>query len=519
MKTFAELLTDYMARTGTSDSELARTLGVRRQTIFRWKEGLVERPRHREDVLLCAKKLRLTPEERDELLLAAGFAPENPETVLPAPVQPPAPIPIVESQAMVAPQADSLVESPPNVLPQPTTIEIAPLHTPRRAKRPKIARVAVAVVILLLIVGLVAIFSFRPDANYPTALPGEQLVVIAQFETSQPKATPDAPSRKLPGENAGATTDDFASRLQVAVEREVRAARIDNVRVITWSVQLRDTNAAESFRQRANASIVIWGNASNDKVAVAFDVAPLASRADDMPLDALIVAPQNISLVVSEASPDEIQSLALVAVSELYLIDGDSILARASLTQALARPPVDQSSLAMLNLRLGYAMQISKPPELGDAIQFYSQTIALAPDHPTAYLNQGVAYIRLNDAAGWQADFARVLALQPDHIGAQLAQCWAYALDQKPDLALPHCDAAVSRDSSPRSREARAIVYAELGRLSDATADLQMFVDWLANQPASLRARYGTSRADWLQSLQAGQNPIDATILGKLRQE
>jgi tetratricopeptide (TPR) repeat protein len=156
---------------------------------------------------------------------------------------------------------------------------------------------------------------------------------------------------------------------------------------------------------------------------------------------------------------------------------------------------------------------------LGDAIQFYSQTIALAPETATAYLNRGVAYVRLNDAALWQADFARAQTMNPDHFGARLAQCWAFALDQKPDLALPHCDAAVSRDASARSREARAIVYAELGRLTDAAADLQMFVDWLGRQSPGLRARYGTSRADWLQSLQVGKNPIDATVLGKLRQE
>jgi len=501
MKTFAELLTDYMARTGTSDSELARTLGVRRQTIFRWKEGLVERPRHREDVLLCAKKLRLTPAERDELLLAAGFAPENPETVLPAPIAEP-----------VQPTLITLVESL-----QSTATDIVPTRAPRRIS--KIAWLAVTLVVMSLIVGLVAIFYLRSDANFPSALPGEQLVVIAQFDAiTQPKPSPDAPSRKLSGENPGTSSDDFPSRLQVALEREVRAARIDNVRVITWSVPIRDANAAEAFRQRANASIVIWGNARNDKVTVALAVAPLASRADDLPLDTLIDSPSNTPLTIG-SSPDEIQSLALLTVSELYLVDGDAMLARASLTQALARPPTDQASMAMLNLRLSYAMQISKPPELGDAIQFYSQTIALAPDHPTAYLNQGVAYIRLNDAAGWQTDFARVLALQSNHLGAQLAQCWAYALDQKPDPALPHCDAAISRDATARSREARAIVYAELGRLPDAAADLQIFVDWLARQPPGLRARYGTSRADWLQSMKAGKNPIDATVLGKLRQE
>lgn len=102
LPTFGQLLSEYMLRSGISDSELARAIGVRRQTIFRWKEGLVERPRAREDVLQCAKKLRLSNEERDRLLLAAGFPPEQltpaqspPTPVLPSSTlsnEPPAPI-------------------------------------------------------------------------------------------------------------------------------------------------------------------------------------------------------------------------------------------------------------------------------------------------------------------------------------------------------------------------------------------------------------------------------------------
>jgi transcriptional regulator with XRE-family HTH domain len=45
MASFGELLTEYMTRMGISDSELARSLGISRQTIFRWKEGLTARPR------------------------------------------------------------------------------------------------------------------------------------------------------------------------------------------------------------------------------------------------------------------------------------------------------------------------------------------------------------------------------------------------------------------------------------------------------------------------------------------
>jgi len=80
-----------MRRVGITDAELARAIGVRRQTIFRWKEGLTARPRHRDDVLRCADKLRLTPQERDEFLLAAGFAPQEPVSAPPAIVEAEAP--------------------------------------------------------------------------------------------------------------------------------------------------------------------------------------------------------------------------------------------------------------------------------------------------------------------------------------------------------------------------------------------------------------------------------------------
>lgn len=97
LPTFGQLLAEYMLRSGISDSELARNIGVRRQTIFRWKEGLVERPRSREDVLQCAKKLRLTNEERDRLLLAAGFAPEQLSPTILPPSTPDAALPPTET--------------------------------------------------------------------------------------------------------------------------------------------------------------------------------------------------------------------------------------------------------------------------------------------------------------------------------------------------------------------------------------------------------------------------------------
>ena len=66
-----------MERTGIGDAELARRIPVSRPTLIRWKEGVTTRPRYREDVVRCAELLRLTQEETDEILLAAGFSPET----------------------------------------------------------------------------------------------------------------------------------------------------------------------------------------------------------------------------------------------------------------------------------------------------------------------------------------------------------------------------------------------------------------------------------------------------------
>ena len=122
LPTFGQLLAEYMSRSGISDSELARSIGVRRQTIFRWKEGLSQRPRSREDVLQCAKKLRLSDDERDRLLLAAGFAPEQLTPTLLAPQSPdkrPA-SPAEQPPVLPTPTVDADVDAEPSMSAPPS---------------------------------------------------------------------------------------------------------------------------------------------------------------------------------------------------------------------------------------------------------------------------------------------------------------------------------------------------------------------------------------------------------------
>ncbi|MBI5649371.1 MAG: helix-turn-helix transcriptional regulator [Chloroflexi bacterium] len=476
MQPYSEMLRAFMERTGISDAELARTLGVSRQTIFRWKEGLVEKPRYRDDVIKIATRLRLTPGERDEFLLSAGFAPETPIAIEPlAPVA-------IESPAPVA------IESP-----TPIAIE------PRARLFPRAIWIGAIFLIGALGASIFAISQTTAPPSHAIAAPGETLILIGAFDQPQPTAEPRQPQ-----------TLSATERVQAALEREIVAARLERVRVAIWREPIRDADAGQAALRRANARIVIVGALKAGDLRAIIIAAPPASRADDRALDALVAAPVNLKMNVALNAPEELHALALLVISQANVDRGDFDFARAALTLALTRAEADA-----LNLQTGYVHQIGKPPDLPNAIEFYTRVIRATQDvPPEAYLNRGVAYLRQNDPR-WRADLDRARALNAND--ASLALCWAHALDKQPAVALLDCGAAVR--ANPRAREARAIAYAQLGNFTDAANDLEKFNAWLAQQPEVLRARYGTSRAEWMQMLKAGQNPIDDAGLEKLRRE
>ncbi len=74
--TFAQLLQHYLQDSQISCRQLAKELSLRPETLQRWLSGEVQRPRQRRDVLRCATYLSLTQVECNDLLTAAGFAPE-----------------------------------------------------------------------------------------------------------------------------------------------------------------------------------------------------------------------------------------------------------------------------------------------------------------------------------------------------------------------------------------------------------------------------------------------------------
>jgi hypothetical protein len=76
---FADLLSVYMRRIRASASGVATEIGLSREAVNNWRNGIsVPNPRSRDKLVACTRYLRLTESEANRLLSAAGFAPEFP---------------------------------------------------------------------------------------------------------------------------------------------------------------------------------------------------------------------------------------------------------------------------------------------------------------------------------------------------------------------------------------------------------------------------------------------------------
>jgi transcriptional regulator with XRE-family HTH domain len=71
---FSELLLKYMGQKNVKVKAMAEAVGVTHTTIINWRKG--SKPRTRERVLACAKHLKLSMLETNDLLKATGFEPE-----------------------------------------------------------------------------------------------------------------------------------------------------------------------------------------------------------------------------------------------------------------------------------------------------------------------------------------------------------------------------------------------------------------------------------------------------------
>jgi tetratricopeptide (TPR) repeat protein/DNA-binding XRE family transcriptional regulator len=556
MRTFSELLREYIARTGVSDAELARAVGVQRQTIFRWKEGLVARPRSAEEVLRLAEKLRLTPAERDELLLAAGFPPVRPPENLSETSAP---------RGTQIPAADAVSLVPASNDPGETTAEPQLALAPDRA--PRLRGAVLAAWLFMLLLGSAALFVALRQPRYPQAAPGETLIVVAQFGNY----------------TAGAQGYNVAGRLGEALARELTAAGLSDARVTVWPEPITDEQTAEEALARSRAGLLVWGEYDSGRVVARFlqrDEAAAGTRE----LSVLAATPAELPAVINAAVPGDMRYFALYSLAQIYLHAENPGAARAALGQAGLNLPEDPNTQAAHHFLWGYAHQVGEQQKLDVAIQAYTdalmlddslevarnnraiaylkrlapgdaqaaiedlsrfletqrddpaalnnrgsayfflggkenarraledfnRVVALAPDDLAGYYNRGLARIRLDQGAEWRADLHA--ALEGEHPQAAVALCWGYSLSEEPQAAVGYCrQAAEGGDAG--SWENLGVALARNGQFAEARVALEMF-----------RATpQGAAKAEelerWMTSLDQARDPFDAETLRRLREE
>jgi tetratricopeptide (TPR) repeat protein len=503
MESFGQLLTQYMRRIGITDAELARAIGVRRQTIFRWKEGLTARPRHREDVVRCANKLRLTPQERDEFLLAAGFAPQKP------------------------------------VSPPPTIMETeVPSLKIRRPRWGLLVAIAALIILAAFIVWNLAreADESRQLAPVVPADPGETLVLVSRFANYSERV----------GYNV-------AGRVREALQEEFEGEALANSRVDIWAQPLADRDEAVQMGQEYGATLVIWGEYDSGRVLANFT---LPSEQEAVRTVRQVTTPADLSAVINTELPTTARWVALISLGQVHYAAHRYEQALAAFERALNYPPGDESALASAYFALGYIYRqqedldqaiayytraIEQNPSLASAynnrgaaylkqggesnlqraISDFGQAIELVPTFAAAYFNRGLAYFALGEAHDQQSltDLQQAQTLQPDAPGPNNALCWELSLLGQPEDALPYCESAVATDSTARSRDSRGLTYALLGRTEEAISDFEAFLAWLEMQPEDTQARYSDSRQAWLEVLQSGRNPFSRETLQALRTE
>jgi tetratricopeptide (TPR) repeat protein len=538
MRTFSELLREYIGRTGVSDAELARAVGVQRQTIFRWKEGLVARPRDAEDVLHLAVKLRLTPAERDELLLAAGFPP--------------------------ATRTPDLGIALPD----------AGVATPSRSIRPRWRLWAITGGLVLLIAATAVFAVMRQRAGYPRAAEGETLIVIAQFGNY----------------TGGAQGYNVAGRLGEALERELAGAGLKSARVAMWPAAVADAQTATDALERSGAALLIWGEYDSGRVVARF--LPRAnSIAGSRELSLLAATPAELPAVINSSLPGDIRYLALYSLAQMYVDQSQPAPARAALGQAALNLPADPGTRAAHYFFWAYANQVAQPPDLDAAIEGYTEAlkfddeleaandnralaflrrrwpgdaaaavgdltrylvkhvddanafnnrgsayfflggsdnarlavadfdraIALEPDSMTGYYNRGLAYVRLDEGPKWRADLQR--ALDGGHPGAEAALCWGFSLSEEPATAIEQCSQALAANGDTGPLENLGLAYARMGQYDQAAAALRRYRDDLRAAGAGEDSEKVRQLDGWVAALGAGKNPFDAEALRRLREE
>ncbi len=535
MKTFSQLLSEYVNRVGVSDTELARRLGVSRQTIFRWREGKTNRPRHREDVVQLAKKLRLSPQERDALLIAAGYPPEG--------------------------KVDDTLLSDSSSRPGDGSITAASgkLSTDRfsgvRTKFLKHKRFSILVAglvsigLLVFVTGwwrnVAAGLGFNVDASsnsstWPVvASTDETLILVSEFAN-------------YGGEQMGY---NIAGRIQETLQQDFNETEFGNVRIDLLPQVITNERTAQHMYELFRATIIIWGEYDSGRV-IAVISAPMADeQIESKEQRWLTTTSEELNSIINTDLPKDVRWLSLYVLGRMYLSGDHYDQAEQVFRRALSEASEDSSKAGRIYFFLGLLENEAPDSNINDVIAYYSEAIARYPELISAYNNRGVAYLnrgQSGDLERAQDDFRVAMetdkAYEPAVINLSIALfyqrpqnneawldlllqfesnqkatadlyntlCWYLSLAGRPDKALPYCDRAVEMNPSGYTNDSRGLALALLGRYEEAAEEFHSFLAKLATHNPTAYQHFAPTRSTWIEELQNGRNPFDKETLETL---
>ncbi len=419
-RTFADLLTEYMERTGIGDAELARRINVNRLTLIRWREGVTERPRHREDVARCADVLRLAPEERDEFLLAAGFQPDI--SMAASPTGDDGDIDVDAAEEDLGAQR----------IPRPPAREFI-------LNRRWALSAAAVVVIMLLGAGLVAVTdTLGLTAPDPTPIPPTPSPTVVATHTPSatstptpviPTSTPPPATVARDGESlillapfanytGGAQGYNVSGRLREQIDAELHLSGLANARTFLWPDTIRTESEARIVTEMSGALLTIWGEYDSGRVLARFTTAQSSNGEGGQPVVNIASSPSELPTTINVNLTGAVRYVALMTSGRVYLDQSQYDRAKAVLLRAAIPPPEDPAALADIRYLLGIAYLDGERFDYDESIAWFSLVLELEPRSVEALNGRAVAYMRRDregDILLARTDLFRAESIRPDH--------------------------------------------------------------------------------------------------------
>jgi tetratricopeptide (TPR) repeat protein len=199
---------------------------------------------------------------------------------------------------------------------------------------------------------------------------------------------------------------------------------IDNptgIRITIWPEEVDTRLQALQVGQALSATLVIYGEYDVGRVMVAFAHPADQNAFADPALQQYVSDVQDLSAAINTDLPQQVRSLALLALGQIYVSQDQPDQALPLLIRAREylqdTPAVDDTTWGLVNFYLGLAQQGSRSPDLDAAIDAYTEAIKVWPGLLSSRLNRSAAYaIRAQpgDLELALADINSILSTKPD---------------------------------------------------------------------------------------------------------